>query len=149
MPQCPTIFWRKNEFILIKSLIFSKIQSNKVLLVGGKGVLTPFRRPAPRKSGTFGSFGYKRTFTQSLTLKKYNLNRFILICIKQNSPHPFRFAQHLLHRGEGFKTLPLDLRLPPSISWAALKPRFFYIKYKFIVGLNLRIFYNIFSKVVS
>ena len=55
---------------LIKSLIFSKIQSNKVLLVGGKGVLTPFRHPAPRKSGTFGSFGYKRTFTQSRTLKK-------------------------------------------------------------------------------
>ena len=48
-----------------KKLDFSKIQSNKVLFVGGKGVLTPFRRPAPRKSGTFGSFGYKRTFTQS------------------------------------------------------------------------------------
>ena len=101
--QLNCVFCEKYDFIyLIKSLIFSKIQSNNVLLVGGKGVLTPFRRPAPRKSGTFGSFGYKRTFIQNWTLKKYNLNRFISNLHKTKFPSSVT-AWHLLHWGEGLK----------------------------------------------
>ena len=42
--------------------------------------------------------------------KKLNLIRFIKTLIKGFTPHPLRFAQHLLHWGEGFKTLPSNLR---------------------------------------
>ena len=42
-------------------------------------------------------------------LEKLNLIRFIKTLIKGFTPHPLRFAQHLLPR-EGFKTLPLNLR---------------------------------------
>ena len=43
-------------------------------------------------------------------LEKINLIRFIKTLIKGFTPHPLRFAQHLLHNGEGFKTLPSNLR---------------------------------------
>ena len=39
-------------------------------------------------------------------LEKLNLIRFIKTLIKGFTPHPLRFAQHLLRNGEGFKTLP-------------------------------------------
>ena len=40
------------------------------------------------------------------SLEKINLIRFIKTLIKGFIPHPLRFAQHLLHKGEGFKTKP-------------------------------------------
>ncbi len=43
-------------------------------------------------------------------LEKLNLILFIKALIKRFTPHPLRFAQHLLHKGEGFKTLPSNLR---------------------------------------
>ena len=52
-------------------------------------------------------------------LEKLNLIRFIKTLYKNLSPHPLRFAQHLLHQGEGIKTLPSGLRLPPSLSGTA------------------------------
>ena len=42
--------------------------------------------------------------------KKINLIRFIKALLKGFTTHPLRFAQHLLHKGEGFKTLPSNLR---------------------------------------
>ena len=35
--------------------------------------------------------------------EKLNLIRFIKTLYKNLSPHPLRFAQHLLHQGEGFR----------------------------------------------
>ena len=44
--------------------------------------------------------------------------------MKSFTPHPFRFAQHLLHWGEGFETLPSGLCLPPYISGTAFELAF-------------------------
>ena len=38
--------------------------------------------------------------------EKLNLIRFIKTLYKNLSPHPSHFTRHLLHQGEGFKTLP-------------------------------------------
>ena len=37
--------------------------------------------------------------------EKLNLISFIKTLYKNPSPHPLRFAQHLLHQGEGLKNL--------------------------------------------
>ena len=58
-----------------------------------------------------GTFSIKKFLQIPLSIwKKLNLIRFIKALIKGFTPHPLRFAQHLLHKGEGFKTLPSNLR---------------------------------------
>ena len=58
-----------------------------------------------------GTFSIKKFLQIPLSIwKKLNLIRFIKTLIKGFTPHPLRFAQHLLHKGEGFKTLPSNLR---------------------------------------
>ena len=57
-----------------------------------------------------GTFLKKFLQTQLFRLEELNLIRFIKTLIKEFTPHPLRFAQHLLHPGEGFKTLPSNLR---------------------------------------
>ena len=54
-----------------------------------------------------GNFFDKKVLANpTLHLEKLNLIRFIKTLIKGFIPHPLRFAQHLLHKGEGFKTKP-------------------------------------------
>ena len=54
-----------------------------------------------------GTFSIKKFLQIPLSIwKKLNLIRFVKTLIKGFTPHPLRFAQHLLHKGEGFKTLP-------------------------------------------
>ena len=57
-----------------------------------------------------GNFFKKFLQTPLFRLEELNLIRFIKTLIKEFTPHPLRFAQHLLHKGEGFKTLPSNLR---------------------------------------
>ena len=58
-----------------------------------------------------GTFSIKKFLQIPLSIwKKLNLIRFVKTLIKGFTPHPLRFAQHLLHKGEGFKTLPSNLR---------------------------------------
>ena len=58
-----------------------------------------------------GTFSIKKFLQIPLShSEKLNLIRFIKTLIKGFTTHPFRFAQHLLHWGEGFKTLPSNLR---------------------------------------
>ena len=53
-----------------------------------------------------GTFLKKFLQIPLFSLEKINLIRFIKTLIKGFIPHPLRFAQHLLHKGEGFKTKP-------------------------------------------
>ena len=57
-----------------------------------------------------GTFLKKFLQTPLFRLEELNLIRFIKTLIKEFTPHPLRFAQHLLHKLEGFKTLPSNLR---------------------------------------
>ena len=58
-----------------------------------------------------GTFSIKKFLQIPLSIwKKLNLIRFVKTLIKGFTHHPLRFAQHLLHKGEGFKTLPSNLR---------------------------------------
>ena len=50
-----------------------------------------------------GTFLKKFLQTPLFRLEELNLIRFIKTLIKEFTPHPLRFAQHLLHKGEGFK----------------------------------------------
>ena len=46
--------------------------------------------------------------------EKLNLIRFIKTLYKNLSPHPLRFAQHLLHQGEGLKNFQGRLKAMKS-----------------------------------
>ena len=58
-----------------------------------------------------GTFSIKKYLQIPLFhLEKINLIRYIKTLLKGFTLHLLRFAQHLLHKGEGFKTLPSNLR---------------------------------------
>ena len=59
-----------------------------------------------------GNFFDKKVSANPTFLLRENSNQtvFIKTLMKSFAPHLFRYAQHILHQGEGFKTLPANLQ---------------------------------------
>ena len=67
-----------------------------------------------------GTFSIKKFLQIPLSIwKKLNLIRFIKALIKLFTPHPLRFAQHLLPEDKALKPFRQTFGLPPSLSGTA------------------------------
>ena len=107
-------FWFSKT--LSNKISFALILNRKSCICCRKHCIAYFRRHMEcavlkRFLKVQGTFSIKKFLQIPLSIwKKLNLIRFVKTLIKGFTPHPLRFAQHLLHKGEGFKTLPSNLR---------------------------------------
>ena len=121
-------FWFSKD--LSNKISFALILNRKSCICCRKHCRTYFRRHMEcavlkRFLKVQGTFSIKKFLQIPLSIwKKLNLIRFVKTLIKGFTPHPLRFAQHLLPEEKALKPFRQTFGLPPSLSWTAFELAF-------------------------